>query len=145
MPILRPKISKEELKEAYIKLKSHIYYDTTELFQRRKLAEFETGLLSDEFLFGSTPYAKGIFNLSIELEDKFDKIVEWINTHHSKKSFNQFLDKIDLLFLPKKFKKEKEEENFITNKRISGNYNIDSITRATQTEKDCEMEMTSLI
>ena len=31
----------DQINEAYIKLKSHIYYDSTELFQRIKLAEFE--------------------------------------------------------------------------------------------------------
>ena len=40
MPVRMSKISKEEVKAAYVKLKSHIYYDTTELFQRRKLAEY---------------------------------------------------------------------------------------------------------
>lgn len=128
MPTRRYKITKDELKEAYIKYKAHVYHDTTELYQRRKLAEFETGLLSDEFLFGTTPYAKGIFNLSVELEDKFDAIVEWINNQHSKKEFNQFLDKIDLLYLPKKFEKPIEEENFITNKRISDTYTIERVT-----------------
>ena len=118
MPTRRYKITKDELKEAYIKYKAHVYHDTTELYQRRKLAEFETGLLSDDFLFGTTPYAKGIFNLSIELEDKFDSIVDWINTQHSKKEFNKFLDKIDLLYLPKKFEKPVEEDNFITNKIV---------------------------
>ena len=113
MPILRPKISKEELKEAYIKLKSHIYYDTTELFQRRKLAEFETGLLSDEFLFGSTPYAKGIFNLSVELEDKFDKIIEWINTHHRKKVSTNSLIKLTFSFFRKNSKKKKKKKTLL--------------------------------
>ena len=80
------------------------------MYQRRKLAEFGTGLLSDEFLLGTTPYAKGIFNLSVELEEKFDAIVEWINNQHSKKEFNLFLDKIDFLYLPKKFEKQIEEE-----------------------------------
>lgn len=124
----RYKITKDELKEAYIKYKSYVYHDTTELYQRRKLAEFETGLLSDDFLFGTTPYAKGIFNLSVELEDKFDSIVEWINTNHTEKEFDQFLDKIDLLYLPKKFEKPVEEENFITNKRISDSYRIERVT-----------------
>jgi len=127
LPIRREKISKEEVKEAYIKYKAYVYYDTTELFQRRKLAEFETGLLSEEFLFGSTPYAEGIFNLSVDLEEKFDKIVEWINTQHTEKAFDQFLDKIDLIYLPKKFKKKKEEENFITNQRICDHYEIEKI------------------
>ncbi|HQU95651.1 MAG: hypothetical protein LCH44_08330 [Bacteroidetes bacterium] len=110
MPSRRYKITKDQLKEAYTKYKAHVYHDTTELYQRRKLAEFGTGLLSDEFLLGTTPYAKGIFNLSVELEEKFDAIVEWINNQHSKKEFNLFLDKIDFLYLPKKFEKQIEEE-----------------------------------
>ena len=126
MPSKRHKITKEELKEAYIKYKAHVYHDTTELFQRRKLAEFETGLLSKKSLFGTTPYKEGI--LSVKLEDKFDSIVDWINSHHSKKEFNQFLEKIDLLFLPKKFEKSDEEDNFITNQRISETYKIDRVT-----------------
>lgn len=128
MPTKRFKISKEEVKAAYIKYKSYLYYDTTELFQRRKLAEFETGLLSDKFLFGSTPYANGIFNLSVELEQKFDSIVEWINAQHTKHEFDQFLDKIDLIYLPKKFHKKKEDDNFITNKRVSNLYTIERVT-----------------
>lgn len=124
------KITKEELKEAYIKLKSHIYYDTTELFQRRKLAEFETGLLDDDYLFSTkkTPYANGIFNLNVKLEDKFDKIVEWINTHKKEGSFNQFLDDIDLIYLPKKFKKSDDGDNFLSNQRVQNDYEIEKVT-----------------
>lgn len=128
IPTRRYKITKDELKEAYIKYKTYIYHDTTELYQRRKLAEFETGLLSDEFLFGNTPYTKSIFNFSVELENKFENIVNWINTQHSKGQFNQFLDKIELLFLPKKFEKLDSEENFITNQRIRDTYNIERVT-----------------
>jgi hypothetical protein len=128
MPTRRYKITKDELKEAYIKYKAHVYHDTTELFQRRKLAEFETGLLSDDFLFGNNLYDKGIFNFSVELEAKFESILEWINTHHSKGHFNQFLDEIYLLFLPKKFEKLDSEVNFITNKRVANSYKIDRVT-----------------
>ncbi len=128
MTARRYKITKDELKEAYIKYKAHIYHDSSELYQRRKLAEFETGLLSDDFLFDNTPYAKDIFNFSNKLEDKFKSIVEWINTQHLKGQFNQFLDQIDLLFLPKKFEQLDKEENFITNQRVKDTYNIDRIT-----------------
>ena len=123
----RDKITKDELREAYIKYKAHVYYDTTELFQRRKLAEFESNLLSDEHLFRETPYARGISNLSVELETKFERIIDWINTNHTKRGFDQFLDKIDLLFLPKKYKKTPAEDNYITNERISESYTIDSM------------------
>lgn len=130
MPVRMSKISKEEVKAAYVKLKSHIYYDTTELFQRRKLAEFETGLLDDSYLFGAkkTPYADGIFNLDVKLEDKFDKIVEWINYHKKDKTFDQFLDKINLIFLPKKFIKHSDGNNFLSNKRIYSDYEIEKVT-----------------
>lgn len=124
----RFKILIDEVKEAYIKYKAYIYHDTSELFQRRKLAEFETDLLSEDFLFGSKHYRRDIFKLSVELDQKFEEITEWINTYHTNKKFNDFLDEIDLLFLPKKFQKENTEENFISNKRISDNYTIDRVT-----------------
>jgi hypothetical protein len=130
MPIRMSKISKEELKEAYIKLKSHIYYDTTELYQRRKLAEFETGLLDDDYLFSQkkTPYANGIFNLNVKLEDKFDKIVEWVNNHKKESTFEQFLDDIKLIYLPKKFKKTDDGDTFLSNQRVQDNYEIERVT-----------------
>lgn len=124
------KISKEELQEAYIKLKSHIYHDTTELFQRRKLAEFETGLLDDDYLFGQkkTPYANGIFNMNVKLEEKLDKIVEWVNNHNKENTFEQFLDDIKLIYLPKKFKKIDEGDTFLSNQRIQDDYEIEKVT-----------------
>lgn len=124
------KISKEEIKEAYIKLKSYIYYDTTELFQRRKLAEFETGLLDDDYLFGhkKTPYSNGIFNMNVKLEEKFDKIVEWINRHNKENTFEQFLAEINLIYLPKKFNKADDGDNFLSNQRISDKYEIEKVT-----------------
>jgi len=129
-PTKMSKITKEELKEAYIKLKSHIYYDTTELYQRRKLAEFETGLIDDNFFFGNkkTPYNNGIFGLNIKLEENFDKIVEWINNHKREGSFNRFLEDIDLIYLPKKFKKPDDGDNFLSNQRIQEDYEIEKVT-----------------
>ncbi len=130
MPIRMSKISKEELKVAYIKLKSHIYYDTSELFQRRKLAEFETGVLDDDYLFSQkkTPYANGIFNMNVKLEEKFDKIVEWVNSHKKENTFEQFLDDIKLIYLPKKFKKTDDGDTFLSNQRIQDNYEIEKVT-----------------
>ena len=128
MSIRRYKITKDELKEAYIKYKAYVYHDTTELFQRRKLAEFETGLLNDDLWFGNTPYGIGFAAIDMEVDKKFDKILDWINNNHTQKKFNKFLDEINLLFLPKKFEKPVEEENFITNKRINDSYSLDRIT-----------------
>ena len=126
--IRRFKISIDDVKEAYIKYKAYIYHDTSELFQRRKLAEFETNLLSNDFLFGSKHYIRDVYKLSVELEQKFKDITDWINTYHTNKKFNDFIDEIDLLFLPKKFQKESAEENFISNKRIADSYTIDRVT-----------------
>lgn len=130
MPIRMSKISKEELVTAYIKLKSHIYYDSSELFQRRKLAEFETGLLDDEQFFGrkKSHYDNGFFGLNIKLEENFDKIVEWINNHKKEGSFDKFLDDINLIYLPKKFKKIDDGDTFLSNQRIQDDYEIEKVT-----------------
>ena len=74
------KLTLEELKLAYIKLKSHIYYDTTELFQRKKLAIFETGLLDGDmaFLTKKSRYGESLFNLNVKIEDKLQQIVDEI-------------------------------------------------------------------
>lgn len=129
MPTLRPKISKKEIIEAYIKLKSHIYYDTTELFQRRALAEFETGLLTDDYNT-ETHYGNNSFGLGIntKLEEKLDKILEWINIRHKEDFFEQFFKEIKTICLPKKFQKKTEEKNFLSNQRVEMSYGVERIT-----------------
>ena len=124
------KLSLEELKLAYIKLKSHIYYDTTELFQRKKLAIFETGLLDGDmaFLTKKSRYGESIFNLNVIIEDKLQQILDEINNHDKDKSFDSLLDEIDLLYLPKNFKKIDECENFLSNQRVFENYDLDRVT-----------------
>lgn len=124
------KLTLEELKLAYIKLKSHIYYDTTELFQRKKLAIFETGLLDGDmaFLTKKSRYGESIFNLSVKIEDKLQQILDEINNHDKDKSFDSLLDEIDLLYLPKNFKKIDECENFLSNQRVFKNYDLDRVT-----------------
>ncbi len=119
-------VTKEILKEAYIKLKSHIYYDTTELFQRKKLAEFETGLIGDDIFSNknNSYYDNGVFGLNVKIEDNFDRIVDWINTN----DFDRFLDDIKLIFLPKKFKKDDISNNFLTNQRVFDQYDIEKTT-----------------
>ena len=117
------KISKEELKAAYIKLKSHIYYDTTELFQRRKLAEFETGFISKGDDFNNL-----LKSLKYNLEKEFDKLTEIINNHNKNNGFDEYLEDIDLIFLPKKFKKNDDGNNFLSNKRIQDDYEIEKVT-----------------
>lgn len=124
------KLSLEELKLAYIKLKSHIYYDTTELFQRKKLAIFETGLLDGDmaFLMKKSRYGESIFNLNVKIEDKLQQILNEINNHDKDKSFESLLDEIGLLYLPKSFKKIEECQNFLSNQRVYENYDLDRVT-----------------
>lgn len=119
----------EDIKSAYIKLKSHIYYDTTELFQRKKLAIFETGLLDGEFAFltKKSRYGENLF-LNVKLEDKLKQIVEEINEHHKTNSFDEILNDINLIYLPKNFKKEEDCPNFLTNQRVYADYEVDRVT-----------------
>lgn len=116
------KITLDELKNAYVKLKSHIYYDTTELFQRRKLAEFETGLASEDYL------SNILKSLKHNLEEKFEHLVSIINNHHKNKEFDKYLNEIKLIYLPKKFVKKDYGDNFLTNQRVQDNYEIDKVT-----------------
>ena len=124
------KLTLEELKLAYIKLKSHIYYDTTELFQRKKLAIFETGLLDGDLaiLTKKSRYGENIFNLNVKIEDKLQQILDEINNHDKEKSFEGLLDEIDLLYLPKSFKKIEDCQNFLSNQRVYDNYDLDRVT-----------------
>lgn len=126
----REEITKSQIIDAFHKLKSHIYYDTSELFQRRKLAEFETDVFTDNFLFDNT-YNESLFGIGVKvpLEKKFDKIVDWINNFGSKKNkLDKRLDEIGLIFLPKKFNKDDEPKNFVTNQRVSDAYSCEKVT-----------------
>lgn len=116
-------ISKDELIKAYIKLKSHIYYDTNELFQRRKLAEFETGFNSKEDSINSF-----IKSQRYNLDEEFDKITELINKNHIDRGFEKYFNQIELIYLPKKFNKNDDGENFLSNQRIQNDYEIEKIT-----------------
>ena len=113
------KITSQELKEAYIKLKSHVYYDTSELFIRRKLAIFETGLETKEY-----PFYSRIPEFS--LDNQFDEIAQKINDYQYQEIEDLF-GKIKLIFLPKKFSKNSDGDNFLTNKRVYEEYKIDKV------------------
>jgi hypothetical protein len=124
------KITIEEIKEAYNRLKTHVYYDTSDLFIRRRLAEFETNLSSSIDIFSvNQEYIKnnGIFSsefgLTKTLDEKFEKIAESINNDIV--FFDSFLNKMKIQYLPKQFEPDKLPSNFISNKRIRGTYNIE--------------------
>lgn len=126
--------TKEDIKNAYIKLKSYIYYDNTDLLLRRQLVEFETSIGKD-FLFKNpnSHYNIGGENFSYKikftLEEKLERIAYELNSFHKDSEFfNSLLNDVNIDFYPKKIKSQKEEINFITNVRIKKKYEIESYT-----------------
>jgi hypothetical protein len=127
-----------QIKEAYIKLKSYIYYDNTDILLRKKLVEFESNRTKDDIISqlksSGKPYVgiKGISKMSISerIDTKLELITNALNNYHQKPQFfDYFLNQINVNFYPKSFQKEKSEKNFITNKRIEEDgYKIDRVT-----------------
>lgn len=127
-----------QVKEAYIKLKSYIYYDNSDLLLRRKLVEFESDRTKGDFISqlnaSQNPYVeiKNILKMPIskKIEAKLEQLTKALNNYHKQPTFfDIFLNQIKINFYPKSFQKEKSEKNFITNKRIDdGGYKIDRVT-----------------
>ena len=126
--------TKADIKQAYIKLKSYVYYDNTDLLLRRQLVEFETSIGKD-FLFNNPSSHYNIggdlfdYKYSFTLEEKFDRIATELNDFHKgSKFFEAILSDIDINFYPKKIKAPKEDNNFISNVRIKEKYEIERVT-----------------
>lgn len=127
--ILNMKIEIEDIKEAYNRLKTHVYYDNSDLFIRRKVAEFETNLSSELDIFSvNREYIKGestaSFGLAVNLEKKFEKIATAINDNDDS-FFDSFFGKMQVRYLPKKFTLIGHAENVISNKRIRSEYEVE--------------------
>lgn len=126
-------ITTELVQEAYLKLKSYFYHDTTELYNRRRLAIFETDLGEDNFIYGNSmkPYIKreDVFKVKIaKTEEKFEQLSEWINGYlTNNKPLERFLDDINLLSVPKKYTKS-DDKTFISNQKIQLSYEIERVT-----------------
>ncbi len=125
-----------DLKEAYSRLKSYVYYDNTDIVLRRQLVEFETNTTKDfNSIFKSSPepYKKkvDIFNFGVpqSIESKLEAITEHLNNYNNSKDFfDYFLDKININFYPKKYQEDITTDNFISNKRIKKEYPIERLT-----------------
>src|SRR5574344_281045 len=96
----------EDIKNVYRKLKTHFYYDNTNHFMRRKIAEFET---SEDF------------------EQKLQSLLDDLNNYDN--SFNiEKYDKISYYTQPKGFENnilDKDCESLIvTNRYISDQYQL---------------------
>jgi hypothetical protein len=126
--------SKEDIRQAYIKLKSYVYYDNTDLLLRRQLVEFETGI-GKEFLTNNPNSIYNIdsdifnYKLHFTLEEKFERIAEELNSYHKrKKFFDAVLGKVSIDFYPKKYKETLEEINYISNEKVKSEYLVERIT-----------------
>lgn len=137
-------ISIHDIKLAYNKLKTYIYYDNTELILREKLVEFETDTVKSNFKLNrevSKLYSEdktiSIFDIfeqkekSIEenLEIKFTKLLSELNNFNEKGDYFAYLfNSITVNYFPKKIYNSKQDENFITNKKQSDSYKLEKIT-----------------
>jgi hypothetical protein len=131
--------SYEDVFEAYIKLKTYIYYDSTNLFMRKQLAIFETDLVEDfDFinrLFEYSDFEKE-YNIQINDEEnltlyerKLKVFVAALNAFHKKPEyFSLYLSRIKSKFLPKKIKNDRKDSRIITNKRTASSYTIERST-----------------
>lgn len=136
----------DDIKLAYNKLRTYIYYDNTELLLRQKLVEFETDTKKDDNLIKwviSSPYndfedkIKNIFEttrkktIEANLEIKFNRILNELNNYDEDSQFIKYLyQSIDASFFPKKIKANGANlsENFISNKKTEDKYSLDKIT-----------------
>jgi Reverse transcriptase (RNA-dependent DNA polymerase) len=125
--------SLEEVNEAYSKLRSYVYHDNTDLYLRRQLVEFETGItknpLFDTFGKKDFLYKEAKKSRSISYREKLEYITEKLNKHHEDGSFfRKLIDQIGVNYYPKKIISDKIDLNFITNKKSREPYRISRIT-----------------
>lgn len=127
----------EELQSAYIKLKTYIYYDSSNLFLRKQLAIFETDLFdpgsgNQEKL--AYVYFRKKYAIKHDAEDniferKLKDIANALNHHNEyPKFFETFLSKIKPQFVPKKLLATNEGSRIITNKRTANSYEASRTT-----------------
>lgn len=130
--------SYEDLLEAYKKLKTYIYYDSSNLLMRSALAEFETDLSDrNDFLerfLESREFAKkyGVENeKGIETFDlKLKILVNALNQYHKMPEYiDTQLSRIKVRILPKKINDiTKLDKSIISNVRSLKEYNAERFT-----------------
>lgn len=132
-------IKKEDIILAYQKLKTYVYHDSTELFMRHRIVEFETDLFKDN----DRPLKKAVKSFyeddsieslfsskkdKISLDDKFSFIEKELQSASFKESdyFKKLIEEIEIRYLPKKIDDNKTsiDENFISNELVRDEYAI---------------------
>lgn len=112
--------TKEQIKIAYNKLKSYVYYDSGELLLREKIVEFETNISGPSDLFfvslfqnsyrqyinkGDKQILFGFKNINVD--EKLEVITEQLNKfHENSEFFNDLIKNIEIIILPKKIKND---------------------------------------
>jgi len=137
------KFTVDDIKNAYNKLKTTIFYDSGDLLLREKLVEFETNSSKDDLIFSdfkfTSRYAKlktddgdlrkPYYARKITLEDKFKIITTTLNNYHKDSNFfDELLNEITVTVYPKKFIQINSTNTIISNKRIKKKYLLDKVT-----------------
>lgn len=114
-------ISLNEVKQAYKKYKSYVYYDNSELFQRAKLAEYECD--------------REVLLIDLALEQKLKDFCNKINASTDTSNLTKDFGAISYRLLPKTFKEDSEAKNtnnstkslFVTNEQVKESYTINRV------------------
>lgn len=103
-------ITLEDIESAYRKLKSYIYYDNYSILLRQKLANYES---------------------EVTLDNEFNIILTFLQdpeSNNSKEYFNKLLADVKYTIVPKSFKKDDLDDDFVlTNNFTSSHYDIDKV------------------
>lgn len=111
-----PKICKlkNQLKNAYKKFKSYTYYNQYSAIDRLKLSEFEfkNFCKSDKFEID---------------EERLDQFFEELAKKVISDNLNEFIDKVDVISLPKKMQSNKDSDSKIFTNFSPDNFSVDKI------------------
>lgn len=125
----------EDIYQAYRKFKSNVYYDNTSLFLRKKIAEFETGIINKDCISDITVF-KNNFSKRVE------RLLNILNSPNDEFPFS-----IDVKYHPKKIKptpSKKNNSNFITNQLPTGE-NIEIEQYNLMVDADIEVHIISVL
>ncbi len=132
----------DDIKNAYNKLKSTIFYDSGDLLLREQLVEFETNYSkkNNDFvrLFFNNEYSEfrvdndefeTLNTRRISLEEKLIIITDRLNNYDLEPEFfDNFIDKIKIHIYPKKLKKGNFNNTIISNIRVKEEYSLEKVT-----------------
>jgi hypothetical protein len=133
------RFSIDEIKTAYNKLRTTIFYDSGDLLLREQIVEFETNSSKDDFVFSDSKFTHNytklknsddIFNIpEVNLEDKLKILTENLNNYHLEPTFfDNILKDISVKVYPKKFSQINDNHSIISNKRVKEKYYLDKVT-----------------